>query len=313
MELTNKKIVITGGAGFIGSNLAHRLSKNNDVIVIDDLSSGKTENIQNLVNKNKIKFVNKSITDYSFLKKTFKNIDIIFHEAAIASVPQSFDNPIKTNKVNIDGTVNVFRAASENNVRKVVWASSCAIYGNPDELPLKEETAVNPVSPYAISKLAGEYYADIFTKNYGLPIVSLRYFNVYGPRQDPMGDYAAVIPIFIKKLLESKPLSIFGDGKQTRDFVFIDDVIRANLFMAENDAVGVYNVGIGRGLSINDLASVLQEISGMNVNVNYVDKREGEVKFSFADSSKLKNLGFCFKNNFMEGLKKTFDWYKKFY
>lgn len=305
--------MITGGAGFIGSNIAHNLADNNQVTVLDDLSSGKTENIQNLIDNDKIEFIKKSIEDYEILKKTFKNKDIIFHEAAIASVPQSFEDPIKTNKVNINGTVNVFRAARENNVEKVIWASSCAIYGNPGELPLKEESNVNPLSPYALSKLTGEYYANIFTKSYGLPIVSLRYFNVYGPRQDPKGDYAAVIPIFIKKLLEKKPLTIFGDGKQTRDFVFVDDVIRANIFMAENDAVGVYNVGTGRENSITDLASFLQEISGKNVNINHVDKREGEVKFSFADSSKLKNLGFSVKINFINGLKKTYDWYKDFY
>jgi UDP-glucose 4-epimerase len=309
--MKNKNIVVTGGAGFIGSNLTRNLANDNNVIVIDDLSSGKIKNIQDLINENKIEFIRGSITDLDLLQNSFKNVDYVFHQAALASVPQSFDNPIKTNNINVSGTVNVFLASQNNNVKKVVWASSCAVYGDSTDLPLKETGSTNPLSPYAATKLMGEFYANLFSKVYNLPIVSLRYFNVYGPRQNPYGDYAAVIPIFITKVLEGKSITIYGDGKQTRDFIFVEDVIKANLFFAENMETGVFNIGCGIQTNINEITEMIIKISNKNdIKILYEDERKGDIKLSFSDISKLKKSGFKPDYSLESGLKKTFDWFK---
>ena len=307
--MKDKKIIITGGAGFIGSNLAWKLCEDNEVIVIDDLSSGKIENIKDLIDEGKIKFVIGSVTDYKLLNKNFQDTDYVFHEAAIASVPQSFDDPINTNNVNINGTVNVFRAAVENNIKKVVWASSCAIYGDSNNPPIKENDTVNPLSPYALSKFVGECYAKIFIDHNKLPIVSLRYFNVYGQMQNPDGDYAAVIPIFIKKALKNNDLTIFGNGKQTRDFINVSDVVDANIFAAENNIKGVFNIGTGEKTSINSIAEKIIELSQNDVDIKYGEAREGDIKHSFSDISSMKSKGFEPKVNLDEGLKMTLKWF----
>ena len=272
--MKNKNIIITGGAGFIGTNIARTLADDNNVTVIDDLSTGKIENIQDLINENKIKFIKGSITDLDLLKKSFKNVDYVFHQAALASVPQSFEDPVKTNNINLNGTVNVLIASRDNNVEKVVWASSCAVYGDNTDLPLKETSSTNPLSPYAATKLAGELYANIFSNVYNLPIASLRYFNVYGPWQNPHGDYAAVIPLFISKILDDQPLVIYGDGKQTRDFIFVEDVVRANIFFAEKAENGVFNIGCGVKTSINEIAKMILKISNKNdTEIIYKEKK----------------------------------------
>jgi len=312
--MKNKNIIITGGAGFIGTNIARTLADDNNVTIIDDLSTGKIENIQDLINENKIKFIKGSITDLDLLKKSFKNVDYAFHQAALASVPQSFEDPVKTNNINLNGTVNVLIASRDNNVEKVVWASSCAVYGDNTDLPLKETSSTNPLSPYAATKLAGELYANIFSNVYNLPIVSLRYFNVYGPWQNPHGDYAAVIPLFISKILDDQPLVIYGDGKQTRDFIFVEDVVRANIFFAEKAENGVFNIGCGVKTSINEIAKIILKISNKNnTEIIYKEKREGDIKDSFSDISKMKKTGFKPEYSLEAGIRKTYNWFKEHY
>lgn len=312
--MKNKNIIITGGAGFIGTNIARTLADDNNVTVIDDLSTGKIENIQDLINENKIKFIKGSITDLDLLKKSFKNVDYVFHQAALASVPQSFEDPVKTNNINLNGTVNVLIASRDNNVEKVVWASSCAVYGDNTDLPLKETSSTNPLSPYAATKLAGELYANIFSNVYNLPIVSLRYFNVYGPWQNPHGDYAAVIPLFISKILDDQPLIVYGDGKQTRDFIFVEDVVRANIFFAEKAEKGVFNIGCGVKTSINEIAKMILKISNKNdTEIIYKEKREGDIKDSFSDISKMKKTGFKPEYSLEAGIRKTYNWFKEHY
>ncbi len=312
--MKNKNIIITGGAGFIGTNIARTLADDNNVTIIDDLSTGKIENIQDLINENKIKFIKGSITDLDLLKKSFKNVDYVFHQAALASVPQSFEDPVKTNNINLNGTVNVLIASRDNNVEKVVWASSCAVYGDNTDLPLKETSSTNPLSPYAATKLAGELYANIFSNVYNLPIVSLRYFNVYGPWQNPHGDYAAVIPLFISKILDDQPLIVYGDGKQTRDFIFVEDVVRANIFFAEKAEKGVFNIGCGVKTSINEIAKMILKISNKNdTEIIYKEKREGDIKDSFSDISKMKKTGFKPEYSLEAGIRKTYNWFKEHY
>ena len=312
--MKNKNIIITGGAGFIGTNIARTLADDNNVTIIDDLSTGKIENIQDLINENKIKFIKGSITDLDLLKKSFKNVDYAFHQAALASVPQSFEDPVKTNNINLNGTVNVLIASRDNNVEKVVWASSCAVYGDNTDLPLKETSSTNPLSPYAATKLAGELYANIFSNVYNLPIVSLRYFNVYGPWQNPHGDYAAVIPLFISKILDDQPLIVYGDGKQTRDFIFVEDVVRANIFFAEKAEKGVFNIGCGVKTSINEIAKMILKISNKNnTEIIYKEKREGDIKDSFSDISKMKKTGFKPEYSLEAGIRKTYNWFKEHY
>ena len=319
--LKNKKIVVTGGAGFIGSNLVHALTKvdlNNEVVVIDNLSAGRIENIQGLIDNKKIEFIKSSITDLVLLQKIFRGVDFVFHQAAVASVPKSVEDPITTHNVNVTGTLNVLLAARDNDVKKVVFSSSCAVYGNPSEeqLPLKETTLPHPLSPYAASKLMGEYYCNVFSEVYDLPTVCLRYFNVYGPRQDPDGEYAAVIPKFINRIKEDKPLTIYGDGKQTRDFVFVDDVVNANILLAKKEETEskIFNVASGNDISINDLSESIIEMDNAqnkNIEILYEDFQPGDVRYSFADISKIKMMGFESSCSFKEGLGKTNDYFSK--
>ena len=301
---------MTGGAGFIGSNLSRELAKENQVTIIDDLSTGYIENIQDLINKDIIKFVEGSIIDIDVLQKIFNNVDYVFHEAAVVSVPLSIKDPIITNNVNINGTLSVLKAAMDNNVKKVVYASSCAVYGDPSRLPIKEDFSLDPLSPYALSKLACEYYCKIFNEVYNLPTVSLRYFNVYGPYQDPKSEYAAVIPIFINRCIKGESLVIYGDGGQTRDFVFVDDIVQANILAAESKVVGNFNIGGGNHISINDLAKIIMSLSKKDLKIIYQSPRSGEIMHSFADISKAREkLGFKPKFDLREGLEKTMRWF----
>jgi len=301
---------VTGGAGFIGSNLSRELAKENQVTIIDDLSTGYIENIQDLINKDIIKFVEGSIIDIDVLQKIFNNVDYVFHEAAVVSVPLSIKDPIITNNVNINGTLSVLKAAMDNNVKKVVYASSCAVYGDPSRLPIKEDFSLDPLSPYALSKLACEYYCKIFNEVYNLPTVSLRYFNVYGPYQDPKSEYAAVIPIFINRCIKGESLVIYGDGGQTRDFVFVDDIVQANILAAESKVVGNFNIGGGNHISINDLAKIIMSLSKKDLKIIYQSPRSGEIMHSFADISKAREkLGFKPKFDLREGLEKTMRWF----
>ncbi len=310
--MKNKKVVVTGGAGFIGSNLAKKLASDNKTIVVDDLSTGYLKNIQDDVDKNQIEFVKGSITNLDLLKEVFRDVDYVFHQAAIPSVPRSVKDPVLSNNANVNGTLNVLVAAHYNNVKKVVYASSSSVYGDTPTLPKKEEMTPCPLSPYAVSKLTGEYYCKVFTGVYDLKTVALRYFNVYGPRQDPDGEYAAVIPKFIMNILVGKSPVVYGDGEQTRDFSFIEDVVQANISAAESTACGVFNVAGGKRITINNLADSIMKITGKKIDIEYKDSRPGDIVHSLADISKARS-GFNYKPNFdiEKGLKETVKWFQK--
>lgn len=298
------KIVITGGAGFIGSNLAEELSKDNEIIVLDDLFAGKLSNIRDL----DIKFVEGSITDLDLLQELFKDVEYVFHQAAIASVPRSINDPVASNNANINGTLNVLVAAKDSGVKKVICASSSSVYGDTPELPKREDMKPTPKSPYAITKLAGEYYSTVFSEVYGLKTVSLRYFNVYGPKQDPSSEYAAVIPKFIRKAQENKPPIIYGDGEQTRDFTFVKDVVNANILALERGE-GVFNIASGSRISINELADKIIAMHGKSLKPIHESPRPGDVKHSLADISKAeKELRYKPEYVLEEGLRETIEY-----
>ena len=304
------KVVVTGGCGFIGSNIAEELIKKHYVVVIDDLSTGRIENIQSLQDKENFEFVRGNITDLGLLKQIFEDVDCIFHQAAIPSVQRSVENPIDTNEANIKGTLNVLIAARDCGVKKVVYASSSSVYGDTPELPKKENMRPNPQSPYAVSKLTGEYYCKVFSEIYGIKTVCLRYFNVYGPNQDPASEYAAVIPRFINRVLNNQPPIIFGDGNQTRDFTFVKDVVKANILAMEKNVEGVFNIAYGQQISINELANKIMEIVGVKLNPVYDKPRPGDIRNSLADISLAKQkLGYMPEYSLEKGLEVTIRWF----
>lgn len=302
--MKNKKIVITGGAGFIGANLAEELAVDNSVIIIDDFSTGNKENVNDLPGE-KVKFIEGSIGDLSLLERSFRNVDFVFHLAAISSVHRSIENPLATNDVNVTGALNVLLAARDSGVKKVAFASSAAVYGDTTSTAQKEDMTPNPQSLYAVTKLVGEYYCGVFQAIYGLPTVSLRYFNVYGPKQDPNSEYAAVIPRFAKRLSEGKPPIIYGDGEQTRDFVFVSDVVRANILAVESEATGVCNIGQGQSITINELATLITRITNKDPGITYEEAREGDIRHSLADISKAGLFGYRPQYDLEQGLRKT--------
>jgi len=302
------KAIITGGAGFIGSNLADVLSQDNEVIILDDLSTGDNANIRGL----DIEFVKGSVTDLDLLRVIFKDADYVFHQAAIPSVPRSIKDPVSTNEANVNGTLNVLVAARDVGVKKVIYASSSSVYGDTPELPKREDMTPNPLSPYAVTKLMGEYYCKVFNEVYDLKTVSLRYFNVYGPRQDPHSDYAAVIPKFIKRVQEGKPPIIYGDGRQTRDFTFVKDVVSANILAAESDAKGVYNVATGKRITINELANVIMVFMEQDLDPIHEKPREGDVLHSLGAITKAKkDFGYEPGDKLEENLKETVKWFRR--
>ncbi|MCK9307166.1 MAG: SDR family oxidoreductase [Methanoculleus sp.] len=305
------RYIVTGGAGFIGSNLAERLARDDhDVLIIDDLATGRRENIEHLLSHPRVTFIEGSVTDLDLLMEVFPGADGIFHQAAIASVPRSVAKPLETNAVNVAGTVNVLWAAKECGVPAVVAASTSAIYGDDPAFPKHETMAPTPLSPYAVSKLAGEYYGKVFSDLYGIRTVFLRYFNVFGPRQDPNSEYAAVIPKFITRLLGGKPPIIYGDGEQTRDFIFVADVVRANILAMESDASGVFNIAGGSRISLNELAGSLSEITGVYHRPVYEPPRSGDVRDSLADISRAgEAFGFSPRRTLAEGLRETVAWF----
>ena len=307
--MKNKKVVVTGGLGFIGSHLVEKLSEDNLVVIIDDQSTGNIENIKHF-NISKIDTTLGDITSIN-LEEIFDGADYVFHEAAVTSVQKSVDDPFISNKVNITGTLKVLEAAKNTNVKKVVLASSSAVYGDTESLPLSEDDPVNPLSPYAVGKTTGELYCNVFSEIYGLPTISLRYFNVFGPRQDPKSQFAAVIPIFIDKILKNESPIIYGDGEQSRDFVSVKNVVAANIMAAESKLTGAFNIGLGKSTTINQLFSMIKEIIGIDIQPIYEKERPGDIKYSLADISKAKSLGYDPKADFKEELKETVEWFKK--
>ena len=300
------KVVTTGGAGFIGSHLAEELTKRGyHVIVLDDLSTGKMENIEWLSSKSNVEFVKDSITNLPLLQKLFQGVEYVFHQAALARVPRSIEDPLSANEVNIKGTLNVLLAARDNSVKKVIYASSSSVYGDTTALPQKEEMPPNPLSPYALTKLAGEYYCCIFSRIYGLSTVCLRYFNVYGSRQDLKSQYAMAIPAFINRVSQNLPPTIFGDGEQSRDFTFIEDVVRANILAMENNAQGVYNIGNGQNITINQLAGTIIKLMRKDLKPIHEKPRPGDPRHTLADISKAKSFGYEPKWPLKDGLAKT--------
>jgi UDP-N-acetylglucosamine/UDP-N-acetyl-alpha-D-glucosaminouronate 4-epimerase len=304
------KYIVTGGAGFIGSHIAEVLAGKHEVVIIDDLFSGKMQNIDDF--RNSVHFVRGSITNLPLMKEICAEADGIFHEAAIASVPRSIKNPLATNEANITGTLNVLVAAKECGVRKIVFASSSSVYGDSPTLPKREDMEPHPLSPYAVSKLAGEHYMNVFTKLYGIKTIALRYFNVFGPRQDPNSDYAAVIPKFITRTLNHQSPVIFGDGTQTRDFTFVKDVVQANIRAMQSEAEGVFNVAYNQRIDLNTLAQLIMEITGITVPITHESPRKGDIRDSLADITRAKS-GFNYDPAYTlkTGLMETIQWYQK--
>jgi len=303
------KYIVTGGAGFIGSHIVEALAGKNEVVVIDDLFSGKMQNLDDF--RNSIHFVQGSITNLPLLKEICTEADGIFHEAAIVSVPRSIKNPLATNEANVTGTLNVLVAAKECGVRKVVFASSSSVYGDTPTLPKHENMEPQPLSPYAVSKLAGEHYLKVFSEVYKIKTLSLRYFNVFGPRQDPKSEYAAVIPRFITKILSHESPTIYGDGGQTRDFTYVKDVVQANIQAMESDAQGVFNVAYCKRIDLNELASLIMEITGITVPLAYEPPRTGDVRDSLADIRQAQEaFGYAPQYTVKTGLKETIAWYQ---
>lgn len=311
--MKKNKAIVTGGAGFIGSNLAEELARlGNHVIIIDNLSTGNQENIQSIIKAGRVDFIEGSITDLSLLQKSFSGVDYAFHQAALPSVPRSIEDPEATDTVNITGTLNVLIAARDNAVKKLVYASSSSVYGDTPTLPKTEDMIPNPLSPYAVTKLTGEYYCQVFTKIYNLKTVCLRYFNVYGPRQDPNSAYAAVIPLFINNVLSGKSPVIFGDGEQTRDFTFVKDVVAANIQAAESDVTGVFNLGNSQRVTINELTKLIRNIANRSdVKPVYDKPRPGDIVHSLADTSKAKAFGYNPRYTLEQGLKETVEFFSR--
>ncbi len=308
--MRNKKVVITGGCGFIGAKLVYALFKNNEVVVVDDISTGKLENINDLEKNQEITLVKGDIRDLDLLKKTFSNADYIFHLASIPSVIMSVKEPELTNEVNVTGTMNVLIAAKDSAVKKVIFASSAAVYGNIPTVPLNEDMPTLPDSPYGAQKLGGEHYLRVFYEVYGISTTSLRFFNVFGPKQDPKSEYSPVIPKFISNMQKNTPPVIFGDGNQTRDFIFVEDVVAANILAAENNASNGKSINIACGMetSVNDLALKIKDIMGKEIEPEHSEPKEGEIIRSFADISLAKTfLDFTPKFSLKDGLKITIE------
>ncbi|MDD5680579.1 MAG: SDR family oxidoreductase [Candidatus Omnitrophica bacterium] len=307
-----EKYLVTGGAGFIGSNIVEELIKRgHKVKVLDNFMTGKRENLKPFLSD--IELVEGDIRDIETVKKSAKGTDYILHQAALRSVPKSVDNPSLTSDINISGTLNVLIAARDAGVKRVVYASSSSVYGDCRNFPEKEDFIPVPISPYAVSKLTGEHYGYTFTRTFGLEVVSLRYFNVFGPRQNPESKYSAVIPAFISNLLSGKPPVIEGDGNQSRDFTYVENVVLANLAAAKAAGAGgeVFNVACGKTYSVLDIIKYLDKFLNTRTSPEFTAPRKGDVKKTLADISRMKKiLKVTPEVEFEEGLKKTLEWFK---
>ncbi|MCI0487331.1 MAG: SDR family oxidoreductase [Blastocatellia bacterium] len=304
--------LVTGGAGFIGSHISERLVRSgHSVRVLDDFSSGKEENLESVGGD--VELFRGDIRDLEIVKRAVEGVDVVFHEAALGSVPRSVADPLTTHEVNITGTLNVLMAARDAGVRRVVYASSSSVYGETPELPKSEDIRPQPLSPYALSKLAGEHYISVFHHVYGFEAVSLRYFNIFGPRQDPESQYAAVIPKFVTALLDGNRPTIYGDGLQSRDFTYVENVVEANLLAAEAEAVAgrVFNVACGGRYTLLELLDRLKEIIGSDTEPLHEAARAGDVRDSQASIEAAERaLGYRVMVDFDEGLRRTVDWYR---
>jgi nucleoside-diphosphate-sugar epimerase len=306
------RYLVTGGAGFIGSNTVEELvRRGHSVVVLDDLSSGKEENLAEV--RSKITFMKGSITDLELVQKAMHQAEYVIHLAARTSVPRSVKDPIDTNRINVDGTLNVLVAARDNKVKRVVYAASSSAYGDTPTLPKNESMTPVPISPYGVAKYVGELYAQTFGRCYGLENVSLRYFNIFGPRQDPDSPYSGVLSRFAAAVLQGMPAVIYGDGEQTRDFTFVGNAVEANLLACDSPHASgsTYNVGTGFRISLNRVLELLREISGKRIEARYDPPRDGDIRDSLADIGKAKQeLGYEPKVLFEEGLRRTFGWYQ---
>jgi len=307
--MKNKNILITGGLGFIGSHLADALLNDNKVVILDNLSTGSVTNLKNPNHEN-LKIIKEDIRDAN-LDEITSNIDYIFHLAAMASVPLSIDKPLECSEINLNATIKLLTCAVKNNVKKIIFSSSSSVYGQNENMPLKETEQPMPKSPYASSKASCELYLKSFYESYGLNYISLRYFNVFGPGQDKNSQYAAVIPNFISSILEGEQPEIYGDGEQTRDFVFITDVVKANIKAAESDYNGIINIASGKKLSINQLYEIVKDTIDSDVEPKYLPTRKGDIKHSLADVKNMEKINFKIDiDDFENQLQETVNWFK---
>jgi nucleoside-diphosphate-sugar epimerase len=305
------RVLVTGCAGFIGSNIAERLVKEgHDVVGIDDLSTGKDANMKGIG----LEFVRCSVNDEKAVKRLLDGVSCVFHQAAIPSVARSIEDPVGTNRANVEGTLNMLVWSRDCGVKRFVYASSSSVYGDSPKLPKTEVMPINPKSPYALSKYVGEAYCRLFHELYGFETVPLRYFNVFGPRQDPDSQYSAVIPKFIRAVLNSESPEIYGDGKQTRDFSYVDNVVDANMLSMRcpKSACGkAYNIACGERITVNRLLEIINGIKGTDIKARHTGERKGDIRHSLADISLAKRfLGYEPKVGLMEGLRKTVEWYE---
>lgn len=310
--MEGKNVVVTGGLGFIGSYIVNELVINNKVTVIDNFSSGKITNLENPDHEN-LEIINADINEID-LNSVLKGKDYIFHLAALASVPGSVAEPLRYNKTNVEGTVKLLIAANEENIKKIIFSSSSSVYGENPNMPLKESEPYMPLSPYASQKASCELYLKSFYESYGLNYVSLRYFNVFGPKQDINSQYAAVIPKFIYSLINNEQAVIYGDGQQSRDFIFIKDIVKANIKACESDYNGIINVASGEAMTINELYKIIKDVLKSDAEPKYLEERLGDIKHSVANVDKLKNIDFRVdKSKFKEQLEETVNWFKEEY
>lgn len=311
------KVLVTGGAGFIGSNLVEALLKDERVSlvrVLDNLSTGFKKNIEEFFENPKFEFLEKDIRDYEVCLAACEGIDLISHQAALGSVPRSIKDPINTNSVNISGFLNIFTAAKDSGVKRIVFAASSSTYGDSKELPKVEDNIGKPLSPYAVTKYVNELYAEVFADLYGIEFIGLRYFNIFGPKQDPKGAYAAVIPIFFDKAIKNISPTINGDGSYSRDFTFVANAVQANLcglFTTEKSAVNqIYNIACGERTTLKNLWEQIKDLVGSSVDATYGPNRLGDIPHSLADISKVKtHLKYNPEITVKEGLKLAYNWY----
>ena len=307
-----EKFLVTGGAGFIGSNICAKLiNQDSFVRVVDNLITGKKSNLADILNR--IEFIEADMGDENVAREAMKDIDVVLHQGALSSVPRSVDDPAATHKHCVDATFTLLLAARDAGIKRFVYAASSSAYGDTPTLPKVESMPPGPLSPYAAAKVVGEYYAKVFYEVYGLETVSLRYFNIFGPHQDPASQYAAAIPAFVTAILKDEKPTIFGDGEQSRDFTYIDNVVEANLLAAkaEHTAGEVLNIACGRAVTVNQIIEIINELLGKNIKPLYTDPRPGDVKHSLADITLArKTIGYKPTVQFKQGLQLAIDWYR---